>query len=49
MEIHQFSNTHVIHAASDSMDPTIHPNDIFFVNLSQKKVVTGSLYVFVIR
>ena len=46
--IHQFNNIHIIHAVGDSMEPTIHPGDMLFVNPGEKEVVTGAVYVFLI-
>lgn len=46
--IHQFTNIHVIHAVGDSMEPTIHPGDLLFINPGEKEIVTGAVYVFLI-
>lgn len=46
--IHQFNNIHVIHAVGDSMEPTIHPGDLLFINPGEKEIVTGAVYVFLI-
>lgn len=44
----QFENIHIIHAVGDSMEPTMHPGDMLFVNPGEKEIITGAIYVFVI-
>lgn len=43
-----FENVHIIHAVGDSMAPAIVSGYMLFVNPSEKDIVTGAVYVFVI-